>query len=143
MHDYFSILSVMTPFPYSIGPEAHIQEARALMRQYKIRHLPVSQGGEVIGLVSDHDIKLMLGPEFGYPKESELKVDDVYVDEPYVVDISTPLLDVLNTLVARHIGSAVVTKHNKLAGIVTARDVCAALASFLESKKPPSPDEVA
>lgn len=143
MLECFSILNMMTPFPYSIGVEKPITEARVLMRRHKIRHLPVTDNGELVGLVSDHDIKLMLGPEFGYPKELDVSVRDVYVENPYVVDIGHPSSDVLDTLVTRHIGSAIITKHGKLAGILTARDACDALAKYLRSNQGPPSEDVA
>ena len=144
MHNYFSILNVMTPFPHAVDVDASIHEAREFMMQKSIRHLPVTERGELVGLLSDHDTKIMLGPDFGYPKETELVVRDVYVEEPYIVDISAPLLGVLDTMVGRHIGSAIITKHRKLAGILTSRDVCQALALYLKSKEPPGEgDDVA
>ncbi len=143
MYECFSILNMMTPFPYSIDIEKPITEARVMMRRHKIRHLPVTGNNGLIGLISDHDIKLMLGPEFGYPKELDLSVADVYVENPYVVDIGHPAPDVLRTLVERHIGSAIITKREKLAGILTTRDVCNALAQFLESTQRPDSDNIA
>ncbi|MGR8948880.1 MAG: CBS domain-containing protein [Gammaproteobacteria bacterium] len=144
MHDhYFSILNVMTPFPHSIGLDATLLEARAFMKEHNIRHLPVTKEGELHGIITEHDIKLMLSPEFGYPDPKELMVFDVYVPEPYIVDISTSLSSVTSTLVERKIGSAIITKHGKLVGILTTRDVCRALAKFLTDRENPEDGEVA
>ena len=49
---------------------------------------------------------------------------DVYVPEPYSVDSSTPLDVVLEHMATHHVGSAIVTKHGRIAGIFTATDAC-------------------
>ena len=104
------IKSVMTPFPYDVGIHEPIGRARKIMMQHKVRHLPVTHDHILKGLVSDRDIKLILGPEFGYPNPKEVTVEDVMVDDPYVVDIETSLITVLDEMAARHIGTALVTK---------------------------------
>ena len=85
--------NVMTPFPYSVDAEAPIEQAIEFMREHKIRHLPVMLKGVLTSLVTDRDIKLVLGPDFAYPRN--LKVRDAMVKECYVVDIKTPLRAVL------------------------------------------------
>jgi CBS domain-containing protein len=85
------IVAFMTPFPYSIDIDAPLSEARAFMRRRRIRHLPVTSQGTVVGLITDRDIKLLLGPDFAYPAEKELVVRDVCVEDPYIVPASTPV----------------------------------------------------
>ena len=144
MHDpHFNILSVMTPFPHSVELNASLIEARMFMKEHNIRHLPVTKEGELCGIITEHDIKLMLGPEFGSPNPEELSVLDVYVPEPYVVDIATHLASIVTTFVERKIGSAIVTKQGKLVGILTTRDVCRALAGYLNERDNPGGDEAA
>lgn len=134
--------NVMTPFPYSVDIEAPIEEARAFMREHKIRHLPVTQGGALKGLVSDRDIKLMLGPDFAYPDKNKLKVRDVMVDDCYTVDLAAPLEDVLRHMAEHRLGSAIVTRKGKLAGMFTSTDACRAFAEYLD-KGPPESDAAA
>ena len=144
MHDpHFNLLNVMTPFPHAVDLGASLVEARLFMREHNIRHLPVTKGGELCGIITDHDIKLMLGPEFGSPKPEELTVLDVYINDPYVVDIAAQLKSIVKTFVERKIGSAIVTKQGKLVGILTTRDVCRALAEYLEARDTPDDDEAA
>ncbi len=47
---------LMTPDPVTIGPEAHIKEAAALMLRHNIRRLPVVEAGKVTGIISISDI---------------------------------------------------------------------------------------
>ncbi len=124
--------NVMTPFPYSVDAEAPIDDAVEFMRTHKIRHLPVTSKGVLTSLVSDRDIKLVLGPDFAYPPGRELKVRDAMVKECYVVDLATPLATVVRHMASQRIGSAVVTRRGKLAGVFTANDACRAFADYLE-----------
>src|SRR4029450_4257227 len=112
----------------SIDIDAPLSEARAFMQRRRIRHLPVTSQGTVVGLITDRDIKLVLGPDFAYPPEKELKVRDVCVEDPYIVPASTPVAVVAGTMAKRHIGSAIITKKEKLAGSFTPSERCRALA---------------
>ena len=126
------VIAFMTPFPHSIDINAPLVQARKMMREGHFRHLPVISGGEIVGVVTDRDIKLLLGPDFANPDERELKVHDAYVDKPCVVPASTPVATVARTMAEHHIGSAIVTKNDKLVGIFTVTDACRALADVLQ-----------
>ena len=131
------IKSVMTPFPYSIDIDAPIDEARAFMLKQNIRHLPVIAGGKLAGIISDRDIKLYLGPDLDYPQAKETRVRDVYLAKPYVVDLNEALDNVLVAMAERHIGSVLVTRDSKLAGLFTATDACRTFAEHLRRQYRP------
>ncbi len=130
------IKSVMTPFPYEVGMLDPIGRARKMMMEHKVHHLPVTHEHTLKGLVSDRDIKLMLGPEFDYPDPKEVTVEDVMVEDPYVVDIETSLITVLDEMAIRHIGATLVTKDDRLAGIFSASDACRELSKWLKNEFP-------
>lgn len=132
----------MTPFPYTVDVDAPLAEAHRLMREHHFRHLPVTRDGTLTGVLTDRDIKLVLGPDFGNPEERDLKVRDAYVERPCVVPAGTPLASVARTMAENRIGSAVVTKNDKLVGIFTVTDACRALAEILEGPDS-GPDEAA
>ena len=50
------LTDVMTSRLYVVGPRQTVQECLGLMTQGKLRHLPVVDGGEVLGLVSIGDL---------------------------------------------------------------------------------------
>jgi acetoin utilization protein AcuB len=136
------VIAFMTPFPHSIDVDAPLTQARRMMQKGHFRHLPVTSAGNLVGVVTDRDIKLLLGPDFGNPDERELKVHEAYIDRPCVVPASTPVATVARTMAEHHIGSAIITKNNKLVGIFTVTDACRALAEILEGH-PAGTDEVA
>jgi CBS domain-containing protein len=88
-------------------------------------------GAEIVGVLTDRDIKLVLGPDFGSPDERELRVRDAYVERPCIVPASTPVAKVARVMAQNRIGSAIVTKHGKLVGIFTVTDACRALAQIV------------
>lgn len=142
MKQHVQVLAFMTPFPYSIEVDAPLADAHRLMRRYGFRHLPVTLAGQIAGILTDRDIKLILGPDFGRPDERELKVRDAFVEHACIVSASTPVGKVAKMLADRHIGSAMVTKNDKLVGIFTVTDACRALAHLLGEDNP-EPDSVA
>jgi acetoin utilization protein AcuB len=131
---------LMTECPHTIERDAPLLGARRLMLDHHIRHLPVVHQRDLVGLISDRDIKLVLGPEFDYPNPRELTVADVMVETPYVVDLDTALRTVLRHMADAHIGAAVVTRSGRLAGIFTATDACRHFATWLENQFPPPTD---
>jgi CBS domain-containing protein len=91
----------------------------------------VTSKGIVKSVVTDRDIKLVLGPDFAYPDGRELKVRDAMVADCYIVDLSTPLHVVVRHMADRRLGSAIVTRRGKLAGVFTSTDACRAFADYL------------
>lgn len=128
------VKSVMTAFPYSVAITAPVSEAIEFMRQKNIRHLPVTEDGKLAGVISDRDIKLVLGPDFAYPDPDKLTIGEAMVRESYIVDLEEPLDQVLAHMAEHHIGSAVVTRQGKLAGMFTTSDACKHFAEFLREQ---------
>ena len=129
-----AIKAVMTAFPYSVDADAPVSEAQAFMRKHQIRHLPVTEAGELVGAISDRDIKLILGPDFAYPDAKGTRVRDAMLRDAYVVDLDTRLDDVLAHMAEHHIGSAIITRKGKLAGVFTVTDACRHFAEFLRDQ---------
>lgn len=121
----------MTPCPDTVAIDAPLVEARRFMQRQRIRHLPVVDGERLAGLLTDRDIKLVLGPDFDYPPPAELKVRDAYAENAYVVDEAAPLEEVAAHMAEHHIGSALVKRRGDLCGIFTATDALRVLAEVL------------
>jgi acetoin utilization protein AcuB len=134
----------MTPFPYSIEGSEPIARAKAMMEEHGIRHLPVTEDRELVGVLSDRDIRVARRVGGQANDAVELDVASVCSRPPYVVELSAALDDVVLEMAERGIGSAVVVRQGKLAGILTTTDVCRVLAEVLrEIAPPPGDDDVA
>jgi acetoin utilization protein AcuB len=118
----------MSRMPLTVSPDVSIFEAKERMRESRVRHLPVLERGELVGIVSDRDIRTaetFHGP--GY-----LTVGDAMVDVPYVVDPDAPLGHVLGEMIERKIGSAVVRNSRGIVtGIFTTHDALHLLRALI------------
>jgi acetoin utilization protein AcuB len=126
-----SIKAVMTPFPWKVRLDDSLSHATAVMREHNIRHLPVTDGDQLVGIVTERDIGLVENAIRGSRETDSLQVSDACMLDAYVVDLSSPLDRVLAEMAERHIGSALVVKRGKLAGIFTSSDACHHFGRFL------------
>ncbi len=129
-----SIATVMTSSPHCVAVDDSVLRARALMVQLQVRHLPVTEGGTLVGVISDRDLKRALDPDLGLPAREELFVRDVYVPGPYTVEGHEPLDRVLEHMAHHHIGSVLVTREDQLVGILTSTDACRLFCEHLRSR---------
>jgi len=121
------LASVMTPFPYSVRADAPLAEARALMATHGVHHLPVMEHERIVGVLTAR------GAAAGGP---DTAVGEVCVAQPYVVDLHLMLSEVLSHMAERRIGSAIVTRDGRLAGVLTWVDVFRAFAEHLQAQDP-------
>ena len=129
---------VMTRGPWVVDDDAPLRQARSLMVDHEIHHLPVVRRGALVGMLSDRDVKRALDPNLGLPPEDELFVRDVCTFDAYSVPPAEPLEQVLRAMAARHIGSALVIDDGRVLGILTASDACRIFADFLRAASRPS-----
>lgn len=127
-----TIQKYMTTEPRSINADETIRRAKAIMSELGVRHLPVMNKGEVVGILSDRDIKLASGID-GIDADKMLVID-VCPENPYIVHPDTPLHEVAMTMAAKHYGSAIITQNGKLVGVFTTVDACRALAEIIEAR---------
>jgi len=120
---------LMTPFPYAVELDAPLEKAGELLETHRFHHLPVVQEHRPVGLITDREMSADVRPE-------NLLVRDVYVPEPCVVDINAPLERVLQTMAERHIDAVIVTRKERLAGVLTSMDVCRYFAAYLREHSP-------
>jgi acetoin utilization protein AcuB len=128
-----SVGAVMTSFPYSVDIEERVVKIETMMDEHGIRHLPVQQDGRVVGVVSERDLHHRIDRGAPMDEKARLSARDVMVSDPYVVSFTTPLNEVTAQMASRHIGSAIVVRRGKLAGILSAIDVCRIFAEYLEA----------
>ncbi|HZR81462.1 MAG TPA: CBS domain-containing protein [Candidatus Binatia bacterium] len=126
-----TIKVAMTTFPYSIDIDAPLADAWAMMLQRGIRHLPVTEDGAIVGVVSERDLRLVLRPGSAF---TDGAVRLACTTDAYTVPDDTPLDVVAREMADRQIGCVVVERHGKLVGILTTTDVCRMLADVLESR---------
>jgi acetoin utilization protein AcuB len=120
-----TIRAYMTESPMTIGPQVSLAEAHAIMREREIRHLPVMQGGRLIGMVTARDLALVESLADFDPKE--ISVEEAMSEDVYAVSPDAPLRMVAAEMAERKLGSAVVEERGKVIGVFTVTDACRAL----------------
>lgn len=133
------MVAVMTPFPHHIDASATLRDAVAMMETHEIRHLPVFEQGDVIGVISERDLERAHIPGRLLREETELVVGDLCRRRPLFVDVADPLDRVLDALAEKRLGSVLVLKDGELAGVFTATDACTLLAELLREQFHPAP----
>lgn len=138
-----TMASVMTPFPFSVEADAPLKAAEQLMAEHTIHHIPVKEEGHLVGVVTARDLARFKSAQATGSQPKPASIRDVYVADPYIVDLHEPLDEVVRTMAEGHIDAALVVKHDQLVGIFTATDACRALAEFLESRYGGTDDDAA
>ncbi|MBI3064862.1 MAG: CBS domain-containing protein [Deltaproteobacteria bacterium] len=126
--------AVMTSFPHFVDADDTVAKVERLMDERAIRHLPVQERGRVVGIVSERDLHHFIKRSAPVEEKNNVRARDIMVADPYVVSFNTPLNEVVSEMAQRHIGSAIVTRSGKLAGVLSANDVCRILGEYLESR---------
>jgi acetoin utilization protein AcuB len=137
------VSTLMTPFPYFVHPDEPVARVLALMREHDIRHVPVKEEDRVVGLISETDVRWLTSPRGARVDPESVRVREVPVPPPYSVELTAPLGPVLLEMARLHVGSAIVLRSGRLAGIVTETDVCRALGSVLERRFGPDGGDAA
>jgi acetoin utilization protein AcuB len=124
------IQKFMTTMPHTIGKDIPIKTALNMMREHRIRHLPVEDGGKLVGILTDRDLKLAAS----FSDASELQVEEVMTPDPYTVSPDAPLDQVVLQMAEHKYGCTIIQQANgKVVGIFTAVDGLRALGETLEN----------
>ena len=123
------VKDMMTPKPFTINPNKPVYEALLLMYQHDIRRLPVIQDGRLVGIISDRDIKqvmgrpILAGEEMG-KEELNVNVSQVMTHDVIMVEEEADLREAIELMAENKIsGLPVVDHEEKLVGVVSSIDV--------------------
>jgi acetoin utilization protein AcuB len=130
----FPISKYMTTTPCSAQRKCTLAAATKLMRERGIRHLPVMDGDQLLGIISERDIKF--AESFDMVDPEQVTVFGAMAEAVYVVSPDTPLDQVVSTMAENRYGSAVVAENRHVVGIFTTVDACRALADLLNGRLP-------
>jgi len=136
--------SRMTANPITVTEDTAIDEALKLMRDKKVRRLPVlNEKGELAGIVAEKDV-LYASPspatslsihEIHY-LVSRIKVSEIMTKNVITVTEDTPLEDAARVMADNQIGSLPVMHDSKLVGIITETDLFKIFVELLGAREP-------
>jgi acetoin utilization protein AcuB len=133
----------MTRNPITVTEDTNIDDALHLMRERKVRRLPVlDRSGKMVGIVSDRDL-LHASPspatslsvyELHYLL-SKLTVKRVMSSPVITVSPDTPLEEAARIMADNKIGGLPVTEAGQLVGIITETDIFKTLLELLGARQ--------
>lgn len=145
------VRQIMTRNPLTIDPEAPVATAVAVMRERRIRHLPVADdAGRVVGIVSDRDLRTaLLAPAIAeylsaaarrrlrgaQASLENLPVRQVMTWGPVTVASEDPVAHAAALMLERGLSCLPVVQEGRIVGIVTERDVLRTVAATLPTVK--------
>jgi acetoin utilization protein AcuB len=122
------IRDFMTEAPHTIGHDQMLERAHELMRVHHIRHLPVLQGGKLVGVVSDRDLHLV--ETLSSVDPARTPVSEAMSQDVLGVPLTASLFDVAQDMASSKYGSAVVLDGTRVVGVFTTIDALRILASL-------------
>lgn len=123
------VQDVMTQRVQTVSASTAADDAWTLMRMKRIHHLVVTDGPEIAGIISDHD----LGGRAGAAVRRDHTVGDLMTTPVITVEPDLPVRKAANLLRGKSIGCLVVSGSvGKVAGIVTTADLLELLGRGVE-----------
>jgi acetoin utilization protein AcuB len=124
----------MTRNPLTIADDELLAVAHRIMREQRIRHLPVLRAGQLVGVISLRDLyflETLRGVDPQNATVAEAMSTDIFAVPP-----ATPLDEVIREMAENKYGSVVVVDAGRVVGVFTTID---ALWAFLELTPPSHP----
>jgi CBS domain-containing protein len=132
----FSIEAIMSTNLITLSPSATLAEARTLMHEHRIHHLPVLDGDKLIGLISLTNVLAatdsFLRDDGSRIHADEIGITDAMVTDVATVDVSASLRHAALFLEKHKIGCLPVMDNEDLVGIITDTDFVAVAINLLE-----------
>lgn len=130
---------IMSTNPVMMRYDESIGRAAELLYQHNIRHLPIVRGGELVGIVSDRDLRerivtVISGDNFEPGAPETIRAIDVCRTDLITISPETGLLETMDLFIEYKVGALPVVDSDTghLVGIVSYIDVLKAVRSLAE-----------
>jgi len=122
----------------TIGVDNSMHDATAILKQHRIRILPVVKEGELVGIITDRDLKRASASDATTLEVHELlyllmkiKVKDIMTRNPIAVPLDWTIEETAELLLSNKIsGAPVVDEKNVAVGVITQTDLFRVLISL-------------
>jgi CBS domain-containing protein len=134
------VQDIMTTGPITVPLDMPVLDARQLMVKHRIRHLLVTDGRRLMGIVTDRDIRLNLPSpatslsvwEVNYLL-ARLTVESVMTGSVIIVEPERDAIEAARIMLEHKIGALPVVDAGAMVGIVTETDVLRAFVAMAAS----------
>lgn len=134
-----AVKHIMSTNLVSVAPDDTVYFAYKLLKRHKVRQLPVCVEGRLVGIITDRDIRQVIGLEtdsnsYAIPNvEFDKKVSDYMTKNPITIKPETPIETAVQIINTKKYGSVPVCSDNDLiVGIVTITDISCLLLKLLK-----------
>ena len=139
------VANYMTPNPITVEPEDTLMRALEVVRLRKVRRLPVTIGGRLVGVITAGDLKRAEPSTLTDSQESfdevmeGTQVSRIMVQNPVTTTPETPLVEVAVVLQKTKYGGLPVVTDGHLVGVITDSDLLRALIDILHAAAKAAP----
>jgi CBS domain-containing membrane protein len=144
----FSVKEIMTTELYTLAPDDSLQDARKLMAEHNVRHIPiVTEGRQLKGLLSQRDVlaaadsKVQPHSENAAAMESQIAISSAMTLNPTTIDEDTSLRGAGLHMQQHQIGCLPVVRDDAVVGIITDSDFVAVAINLMEQLEDAEPEE--
>jgi CBS domain-containing protein/nucleotide-binding universal stress UspA family protein len=120
--DRMSVGQWMSARPVMVAPNEPLSVAQDLMHEGNFRTLPVVANGQMVGIVTDRDLRAALG------KSDQITVEQLMRKDVVTVSPKLSIFDASRLLAERKIGAVPVMDNGRLVGIISSDDLLKAFA---------------
>ena len=136
------VRDVMTRNLITVDPETSFTDALKIMRENRIRRLPVLEDGKLVGIVTEKDI-LYASPSKATTLDvwelhyllNKLKVREIMTRDVVTIQEDTPVEEAAKIMADNKIGALPVVKGNELVGIITETDIFKVFLEMFGARK--------
>ena len=124
----------MTTEPYTLRETDSIEDARKVMTEKHIRHIPVTdKNNHMLGLVTQRDILAATGPgDASHEAGSDIRLSDIMIRNVSSIHQTGSLRQAAIYLQSHKYGCLPVVSEDRLVGIITDTDFIAIAINLLE-----------
>lgn len=103
--------------PVTVSPDAPVSDALALMARFRISGVPVTEGGKLVGILTNRDLR--------FETRTTLKVAELMTRDPLITVRVGATLEEAKALLHKHKVEKVlvVDESNNLRGLITVKDI--------------------
>jgi acetoin utilization protein AcuB len=127
----------MTKKIFIVSPDDYLADAMSVMKEQRVKHLPVLKNGKLKGIISDRDIK-----DYSPSKATSLdiyelhyllaktKIKQIMKTKVIYTTPDTPIEDAAMTMLDENIGCLPVVDNGNVVGIISDKDIFRALVDI-------------
>ncbi len=128
----------MTPNPICGHPEMSVIEIQALMQEHNFRHLPIMDGDELVGIITQQILLRAVPSDVSRFSPfvikyigTKLKASSIMIKGVITIDPDTAIEDAAGVMADKKIGCLPVMQDGKLVGIISDNDLFSVMVGLL------------